>query len=40
MLKKMKKVKKDNIKKKESVWYELFVIIVGTLLIMFFKTCV
>lgn len=26
--------------KKENVWYELLVIIVGTLLIMFFKTCV
>ena len=28
-------IKKEN----ESVWYELFVIIVGTLIIMFFKTC-
>ena len=26
--------------KKESIWYELLVIIVGTLLIMFFKTCI
>ena len=28
-------IKKEN----ENVWYELFVIIVGTLIIMLFKTC-
>jgi hypothetical protein len=28
-------IKKEN----ESVWYELLVIIVGTLIIMLFKTC-
>jgi len=27
-------------KEKESVWYEILVIILGTALIMFFKTCV
>ncbi len=34
--------KKENLKKKkgESVWYELLVIIVGTLIIMMFKTCI
>ena len=28
-------IKKEN----ESVWYELLVIIIGTLMIMLFKTC-
>jgi hypothetical protein len=28
-------IKKD----KENVWYELLVVIVGTLIIMLFKTC-
>lgn len=28
-------IKKEN----ESVWYELLVIIVGTLIVMLFKTC-